>query len=67
MQICREECEVLEFDVCRRELLLVRGQPMISRQLVLPECTELPRINSPEAYNCVKLGIPHVNEEPLIK
>lgn len=38
---------------------------MIHHQLVLPECQELPQISTPESYNCVRLGIPHVNQ--LIK
>ncbi len=66
-QVCRDECEVLEYDICKAELLLARDQPMINHQLVLPECSELPRISTPDAYNCVRLGIPHVNEEQLIK
>ena len=67
LQICRDECEVLEYDVCAKELMLVNAQPMINHQLVLPVCTELPRINTPEAYNCVRLGIPRVNDQQLVK
>ncbi len=53
--------------MCKKELALVRGQPMINHQMVLPDCNELPRIGTPEAYNCVRMGIPHVNREQLIK
>ena len=28
---------------------------------MLPECSELSRIGTPESYNCVRLGLPHVS------
>lgn len=43
-QICRDECEVLEYQLCQKELAIARSQPMISHQLVLPDCKELPVI-----------------------
>ena len=63
--MCRDECEVLEFGVCKQELQIAKSQPMINHQMVLPVCKELPLIGSPESYNCVRLGIPHVTR--LIK
>ena len=62
LQICRDECEVLEYQLCHKELAIARSQPMISHQLVLPNCTELPVIGSTENYNCVKLGMPAMNQ-----
>ena len=58
-QICRDECEVLEYQLCQKELAIARSQPMISHQLVLPDCKELPVIGSADNYNCVKLGMQH--------
>jgi len=66
LQVCRDECEVLEYDVCRKELILARSQPLIHHQMALPECAELPRIGTPDSYNCVRLGIPQVAQQ-LIK
>ena len=45
-QICRDECDVLEYDLCHKELAIVRDQPMLSHQLVLPDCGSLPVIGS---------------------
>ena len=60
-QICRDECEVLEYQLCQKELAIARSQPMISHQLVLPDCKELPVIGSADNYNCVRLGMQHSN------
>ena len=57
-QICRDECEVLEYQLCQKELAIARSQPMISHQLVLPNCKELPVIKTTQSYNCVQLGMP---------
>ena len=65
LQICRDECEVLEYQLCQKELAIARSQPMISHQLVLPDCKELPVIGSTDNYNCVRLGIPELTQ--LIK
>ena len=35
---------------------------MIHHQLVLPECKELAQISTPDSYNCVRLGIPNINQ-----
>ncbi|CAB4068987.1 ROR1 [Lepeophtheirus salmonis] len=59
-KICRDECEVLEYDTCHKELAIVKGQPMLNHQLVLPDCKELPVIGTSGNYNCVRLGIPGV-------
>lgn len=59
-QVCRDECEVLEYGICHHELAIARGQPMLSHQLVLPDCNELPVVGSSQSYNCVRLGMPQV-------
>lgn len=56
---------MLEYSLCHKELALVRSQPMISHQLVLPDCKELPVIGTTDNYNCVRLGMPTVTQ--LIK
>ena len=57
-KLCREECEVLEQDVCKSELAIAKSHPLIGHQMSLPECGELPAIGSLSSHNCVKLGIP---------
>ena len=59
-KICREECEILEDQLCRKELALVRQTPLLGNQMVLPVCNELPPIGSPEASTCVSIKIPQV-------
>ena len=61
-QICRDECEVLEYSLCHRELEIARAQPLISHQLVLPDCAELPVVGATASYNCVRLGLPQLSD-----
>ena len=62
-QLCRDECELLEHDVCKKELAIARGLPMLDYQIVLPDCNNLPIIGMDT--NCVRLGMPSVSQ--LIK
>lgn len=62
-KICREECEVLENSLCRKELAIARQYALLDGQLVLPECQKLPAIGSRESSNCVRLGLPQVREK----
>eukprot|EP00062_Callorhinchus_milii_P014667 gi/632964083/ref/XP_007898226.1/ PREDICTED: tyrosine-protein kinase transmembrane receptor ROR2 isoform X2 [Callorhinchus milii] len=57
-ELCRDECEVLENDLCRTEYKIARSNPMILMQLQLPICGDLPLPESPEAGNCMRIGIP---------
>ena len=67
LQICRDECDVLEYGICHKELAIARDQPMLNQQLVLPDCGKLPVIGSSSDFNCVRLGIPSVAKAQLIK
>jgi len=64
-KLCRDECEVLEQDVCKSELAIAKSHPLIGHQMSLPECEELPAIGTMESHNCVKLNIPNMGQ--LIK
>ena len=64
-KICRDECEILENDVCQNELAIAKRHPLLGHQMVLPDCEELPPIGTRESEQCVKLGFPLANE--LIK
>jgi receptor tyrosine kinase-like orphan receptor 1 len=61
-QLCREECELLENKVCRKELAIARQFASLDRQLVLPECNKLAPIGTPESSNCVRLGLPEAKQ-----
>ncbi|GLH15030.1 Tyrosine-protein kinase transmembrane receptor Ror [Gryllus bimaculatus] len=57
-KICREDCEILENEMCSTEYAIAKRHPLIGKQLVLHECDELPPIGSKESKGCLKLGIP---------
>ncbi|MBN3307898.1 ROR2 kinase, partial [Amia calva] len=48
-ELCRDECEVLENDLCHTEYTIARSNPLILMQLQLPVCAALPLPESPEA------------------
>ncbi|PNF43882.1 hypothetical protein B7P43_G02778, partial [Cryptotermes secundus] len=64
-RICRDDCEILENEICRMEYAIAKRHPLIGQQLALPECGDLPAVASPDSDNCLKLGIPRPeNVEP---
>ena len=60
-KICREECEMLEDQLCRKELAIARQHQLLGTQMVLPVCNDLPPVGSPGAATCVSIGIPQVS------
>ncbi|XP_062617741.1 inactive tyrosine-protein kinase transmembrane receptor ROR1-like isoform X3 [Saccostrea cucullata] len=56
-QVCRDECEELEQNICIKEYKLGMIHPEIGKQL-LPVCKDLPPIGTPEGNNCVRIGVP---------
>ena len=59
-RLCREECELLEHDLCRQEYALAKRHHLIGHQLHIPECGELPPLGSKESATCIPLGLPHL-------
>ncbi|XP_078658131.1 inactive tyrosine-protein kinase transmembrane receptor ROR1-like [Branchiostoma floridae x Branchiostoma belcheri] len=62
-QLCRDECEILENDICKTEYILAKTHHLIG-EWILPDCSELPLIGTPESANCIRIGIPtmsHIN------
>lgn len=57
-QLCRDECEALENNLCRHEYAIARSNPMILMQLELPTCHLLPRSGTPDAASCMRIGVP---------
>ncbi|XP_069736046.1 tyrosine-protein kinase transmembrane receptor ROR2 isoform X1 [Phaenicophaeus curvirostris] len=57
-ELCRDECEVLENDLCRQEYNIARSNPLILMQLQLPKCEDLPKPDTLEAASCIRIGIP---------
>ncbi|XP_034937678.1 tyrosine-protein kinase transmembrane receptor Ror isoform X2 [Chelonus insularis] len=56
-QICREDCEILENELCRKEYAIAKRHPLL-KQLPLPECSDLPVEGSKEAADCLSLDVP---------
>ncbi|XP_029025013.1 tyrosine-protein kinase transmembrane receptor ROR2 [Betta splendens] len=57
-QLCRDECEALENDLCHDEYTVARSNPMILMQLDLPRCHLLPQAGTSEASSCMRIGVP---------
>ncbi|GFT86851.1 inactive tyrosine-protein kinase transmembrane receptor ROR1 [Nephila pilipes] len=58
-QVCRDECEVLESNICRMEYSIAKRHPLLGQQKILPVCEELPPVGSKESDTCMRLGIPN--------
>ncbi|XP_076132215.1 inactive tyrosine-protein kinase transmembrane receptor ROR1 [Alosa pseudoharengus] len=56
--LCKDECEILENDLCKTEYIIARSNPIILKRLKLPNCDDLANADSPEAANCMRIGIP---------
>ncbi|XP_015211159.1 inactive tyrosine-protein kinase transmembrane receptor ROR1 [Lepisosteus oculatus] len=63
--LCKDECEILENDLCKTEYIIARSNPVILKRLKLPNCDDLPASDSREAANCMRIGIPMA--EPINK
>ncbi|KAM4527516.1 tyrosine-protein kinase transmembrane receptor ROR2 [Odontesthes bonariensis] len=57
-QLCRDECEALENNLCHAEYAIARSNPMILMQLELPSCHLLPQTGTPDAASCIRIGVP---------
>ncbi|XP_030383320.1 tyrosine-protein kinase transmembrane receptor Ror [Scaptodrosophila lebanonensis] len=51
-RICREECELLENELCQKEYAIAKRHPVIGKKLPLEECQSLPHHK-----DCSSLGI----------
>lgn len=51
-RICRDECELLENELCQKEYAIAKRHPVIGQKLPLEECSRLPRHT-----DCSTMGI----------
>nr|XP_022920470.1 tyrosine-protein kinase transmembrane receptor Ror-like [Onthophagus taurus] len=56
-RICKDECVILETELCNREYAIAKRHPIISKVLDLEECENLPNESEKHASECLKLGI----------
>ena len=62
-RICRKECEMLEDGLCRTEYAIAKRHPAIGGQLPLVACSDLPEEGTPEAADCISIGMsPEIRE-----
>lgn len=52
-RVCKQDCEILENELCQTEYAIAKRHPHIGKQLTLEECQDLPE-NDPD---CLKIGI----------
>ncbi|XP_075228843.1 tyrosine-protein kinase transmembrane receptor Ror-like isoform X2 [Lycorma delicatula] len=57
-RVCREDCELLENELCKMEYAIAKRHPLIGQQFEMAECSKLPEIDSPENEGCIQLGMP---------
>lgn len=55
-QICKDECEILENDICKTEYILARRHEMIGDKL-LPKCDRLKNPGNPDADKCIRVNV----------
>jgi receptor tyrosine kinase-like orphan receptor 1 len=51
-RICRDDCELLEHELCQKEYAIAKRHPTIGQSLSLEECHDVP-----DDIDCLKLGI----------
>ncbi|ESO86644.1 hypothetical protein LOTGIDRAFT_51609, partial [Lottia gigantea] len=56
-QICKDECEALEDNICKTEYILAKRHPLIGDRL-LPDCSKLAGPGTPEGDDCIRIGVP---------
>ncbi|KAF9410436.1 hypothetical protein HW555_010487 [Spodoptera exigua] len=52
-RVCKQDCEILENELCQKEYAIAKRHPHIGQQLTLEECQDLPE-NDPD---CLRISI----------
>ncbi|XP_072173224.1 inactive tyrosine-protein kinase transmembrane receptor ROR1-like [Diadema setosum] len=55
-ELCRDECEILEQDICKEEYQIAKEYPRV----ILPDCSRLPPVGSNASANCNRVGLSNV-------
>ena len=65
-QLCRDECQLLETEICRKEYAVANKHPILKE--FTPDCHELPSVASAEHRKCIRLGLrPPARAEKLTR
>lgn len=56
-RICKEDCKLLETELCSKEYAIAKRHPVIGQILELEECEFLPEETEENAKECLKLGV----------
>lgn len=56
-RICKEDCKLLETELCSKEYAIAKRHPVIGQILELEECEFLPEETENNAKECLKLGV----------
>ncbi|XP_023935339.2 tyrosine-protein kinase transmembrane receptor Ror [Bicyclus anynana] len=52
-RVCKQDCEILENELCQTEYAIAKRHPHIGQQLTLEECQDLPEVDP----DCLKIGL----------
>lgn len=55
-ELCRDECEILEQDICKTEYQIAKDYPGV----ILPDCSMLPPVGTNASANCIRMELPNV-------
>ncbi|RZC33210.1 tyrosine-protein kinase transmembrane receptor Ror-like [Asbolus verrucosus] len=58
-RICKEDCLLLETELCSKEYAIAKRHPVIGQTLELEECQLLPNETEQSSKNCLSLGVDH--------
>lgn len=52
-RVCKQDCEILENELCQTEYAIAKRHPHIGQQITLEECQDLPE----DDKDCLKIGL----------
>ncbi|XP_063927006.1 tyrosine-protein kinase transmembrane receptor Ror-like [Zophobas morio] len=58
-RICKEDCILLETELCSKEYAIAKRHPVIGKTLELEECQFLPNETEASSRHCLELGVDH--------
>jgi hypothetical protein len=56
-RLCQDDCRKVKTEVCPSEVSLIKNFDEKQLQVLFPECSNQPRVNTQEGTHCVDLGI----------